>query len=411
MLTGRVGSRYGREFRLYATGQAVSLVGDRIALIALVFLVIRLSRAYPPALALFYVSRVVPALLAGLIAGYIADAADRRRLLVGCDLGRAVLLALVPALTAASLLTVYPIAFLLYGSTVLFDATARAMLPDIVPEGELLGANAVMTRLETGADLAYAAGGVLVATFQPAVPFVLDAATFAVSGIAISLMRIPSPRAAVATTVGEIWARIREGLVFLMGQPFLRWSTLSSAAIPLAIGGVFVAAPLYASGSLGRSAGLVGPLHSAAFRFSVLEVSIGVGGVLGAMVAPRLARRMARGRLFALGMTGFGLVIAGLALTSNIYLAAGVMALSGVFNSLFAVAGSTLVQELTPSAMRGRVMAGRMTVVQGGLAAGSALGGYLLLSLSMAAVWLILGAFALLASASVWAPSAARNQP
>ncbi|HCG01209.1 MAG TPA: hypothetical protein DEV93_11770 [Chloroflexi bacterium] len=405
-----VGKDYGPDFRFYAAGQAVSLIGDRVALIALVFLVIHLSNAYAPALALFYVARVLPTLAGGLFAGYIADAMDRRQLLIACDLIRALLMAAVPALTAINLLSVYPIVVILYGLTVLFNTTARAMLPDIVPEDRILGANAIMTRIETLADLAYAAGGALIAAVKLSIPFYVDAATFAVSASAIAAIYIPSPRRAVAATLREVADRIREGIQFLMSQPFLKWSTISSLVAPLAIGGVFVVSPLFASQSLAHSSGLIGPLHSGAFRFSVLEVSIGLGGVVGSIVAPQLARPLPRGQVFAIGMTGFGLVVAVLSVVTNIYAALVVMALSGMCNSLFAIAGSTLVQTLTPSEMRGRVMAARITVIQGGLALGSALGGYLLVVMPVSRVWLVLAGLMLLASAMVWLPTGVRTQ-
>jgi predicted MFS family arabinose efflux permease len=109
-------------------------------------------------------------------------------------------------------------------------------------------------------------------------------------------------------------------------------------------------------------------------------------------------------------MTGFGATIAALTIVTNIYAAVLVMALSGVWNVLFAISGSTLTQALTPSEMRGRVMAARMTVIQGSLAIGSALGGFLLIWLPIGAVWLILGFFMVAASGLVWAPSSVRNQ-
>jgi predicted MFS family arabinose efflux permease len=68
------------------------------------------------------------------------------------------------------------------------------------------------------------------------------------------------------------------------------------------------------------------------------------------------------------------------------------------------------VQTLTPSEMRGRVMAARITVIQGGLALGSALGGYLLVVMPVSRVWLVLAGLMLLASAMVWLPTGVRTQ-
>src|SRR5581483_4306318 len=60
-------------FRLYVAGQAVSVIGDRVATITFVFLLIGLTHSFPPALALFYLCRVLPTLLGGLLAGVFAD--------------------------------------------------------------------------------------------------------------------------------------------------------------------------------------------------------------------------------------------------------------------------------------------------------------------------------------------------
>jgi MFS family permease len=401
---------YGRDFRLYAAGQAVSLVGDRIALIALVFLVIRLSGSYAPALALFYVARVAPTLAGGLIAGYIADTADRKTLLITADVTRGVLLAIVPVVTAVSLATLYPIVIVLYGLTVLFTTTARAMLPDVVPEAQMTSANALLVGLETGADLAYVVGGALIAALPIAASFYVDAVTFGVSALAISAMHIPSPRVALEQTLAGVARRIRDGLQYLLSQPFLKWSTISSIPAPICVGGVFVLSPLYASEVLRHSGGLAGPLRNGAFRFSVLEVAIGLGGLIGTVVAPRLATHLPRGALFAFGMTGFGVVIALLAFISNMYVAAVVMALSGLSNSLVQVAGSTLLQALTPSEMRGRVLAARITIIQTGLGVGAALAGWLLVWLPLHTIWLVLATLMLFAAALAWWNPDARRQ-
>jgi predicted MFS family arabinose efflux permease len=401
---------YGREFRLYATGQAVSLVGDRVALIALVFLVIRLSGSYAPALAVFYIARVAPTLAAGLFAGYNADSVDRKRLLITADLVRCALLAVLPVLSTLSLAAIYPVVIVLYGLTVLFNAAARAMLPDVVPEGRMTAANAVLVRLETGADLAYAAGGALIAALPIAVAFYLDAASFAVSAFALSFMSIPSPRAVFEGTFAGVVLRIREGILFLFRQPFLKWSTISSLFAPVCIGGVFVVSPLYASRALAGSAGLAGPLRNGAFRFSVLEVAIGFGGLLGSFLAAKIAERVPRGTIFAGGMAGFGIAIALLAAVTNLYVAVMVMALSGLCNSLVQVSGSSLMQILTPTEMRGRVVAARMTIIQAGLGIGSALAGYGLVWIPMRPMWCVLAALMLIAAGLAWVNPEARRQ-
>jgi len=408
-VTGRPG--YGRDFQLFATGQAVSVIGDRIATIALVFLVIQLSRSYAPALALFYVCRVLPTLLGGLLVGVLVDHFNRQRLMVVCDVSRALVVTALPLLGALTLWALYPLVGALYALTLVFDTAARAALPDVIRESRITGANAVLNAIQTAADLAYAAGGVLIFAFKLGAPFYIDAATFLFSSVMVAGMRFPVHARGPLPRVGEIVARTREGIQFMLGHPFLKWSTLTFTFAPFAGGVVFVLAPLYASKVLGTSPGLIGPLRSGAFRFSVLEVSLGAGAVVGSAVAAKIADRWPRGRLFGLGIVGLGAADGLLSFVSNIYLAAAVMFLGGLFNSLFVVSGMTLLQTLTPSDVRGRVVAARITVINSALALGSAVGGALLLVFSYATLWLVLGAIIIASSGFIWLRSEVRSQP
>jgi MFS family permease len=401
---------YGREFRLFAIGQAVSVVGDRIALIALVFLVIHLAHSFAPALALFYLCRSLPALAGGLIAGVLADHFDRRQLMLACDVGRALLLAAVPGVSSLGLWTVYPVVAALFALTLLFDAASTAALPDLVPESMLTGANAILRSIGTAGDLAYAVGGGLVVGFQLQLPFYIDAGTFLFSALMIFLMRMPRRQRGPLPDVVEMVTRIRQGINCLMAEPFLKWSTLAFALAPIAGGAAFVIAPLYAQHALSHSAGLIGPLKSGAFRFSVLEVALGLGGLLGSVLTPVLARRWPRGRLFGLGLIGVGASYGALAFIGNVYLAAATVAVTGVCGSLFFISGITLLQTLTPAEVRGRVTAARITVIDSALVVGSAIAGAVLLKLSYSTTWLLLGVIVASASLFIWLRPEVRRQ-
>jgi MFS family permease len=406
----RAGRGYGRDFYLYISGQAVSIVGDRIATIALVFLVIRLSHAFAPAVALFYLSRALPVLLAGLLVGVVADHFDRRKLMIGCDLARGGLLVIVPTLSEFQLWTLYPMVFALFALTLVFDTAARAALPDVVPEGRMLGANAILGAIQTSADIAYALGGLLVVAFSLRVPFYIDAATFLFSSAMITAMRIPGHTLESPLRMPQVWPRVKEGIAFLLGHPFLRWSTFALALAPLAGGAAFVLAPLYANQTLASSPGLFGPLSSGALRFSVIEVSLGLGALAGSAAVSRLAHRWRRAVVFALGLTGMGIAYVGLGLTGNLYVAIGFMAFAGFFNSLFGIAGITLLQTLSPTEMRGRVVAARLTVINSSLAIGALGGGLLLLAVSYRAAWILVGGLIAVASLFIWLRPDARRQ-
>jgi MFS family permease len=400
----------GRDFQLYATGRIVSEIGDRIAIIALVFVIIKLSNSSPLALALFYIARVLPTLAGGLVAGVLVDMLDRRLLMVSADLGRAIVLIAVPTLGSLSLWSLYPLVIVLYIFALLFDTSARAALPDVVPEGKLTGANAVLQGIETSADLAYAVGGGLVVALGLRVPFYIDAVTFLFSAAMVWRMRLPYLSRTVTPVRRNVMAATGEGIAFLLSMPFLRWSTLTFVVAPFAGGVMYVLVPLYANQSLAHSAGLIGPLRQGAFRFSVLEVCLGLGALAGSVLAVRLTRRLPRGRLVGIGILGMGLVDLSFAAIHNIYSAAVIMVAHGVFNGLFAVSVITLVQALTPTELRGRVVAVRNTAINGALALGSAVGGVLLGTVSFSTTWLLVGGLIAVASLAIWVHPQVRNQ-
>jgi predicted MFS family arabinose efflux permease len=407
---GRVKQGYGRDFKLYITAKAVSVVGDRVSIIALTFLVIKLSHSFAPALAVFYVCRLLPTLIGGLVVGVFVDKYDRRRSMVFCDLGRAVLLAAVPALGALTLWTLYPLVVVLYGFTMVFDTAALAALPDVVPEARMIGANSIIQGIETAGDFGYVLGGALIYLLSLQAPFYLDAATFLVSALCVFAMRLPSRPTGGLSRWREVPTLIRDGVIHLLGNPFLKWSTIALSTAPLAGGAAFVLTPLFAQHALGHGTGIVGPLHSGAFRYSLLEGGEAVGALLGVLLVGPLARHMPRGTLFGIGVTGMGLAFGSLGFVSSIYPAMAALLVVGLFNSLFIICGVTLVQALTPSEMRGRVLAARYTVVNTALAIGAASGGALLLVFSYSSLWLLAGSIIVLGSLFVWLLPEVRSQ-
>jgi MFS family permease len=401
---------YGRDFKLYITAKAVSVVGDRVAIIALTFLVIKLSNSFAPALSVFYVCRLLPTLIGGLVVGVFVDRYDRRRLMVMCDLGRAVLLAAVPALGALTLWTLYPLVVVLYGFTIVFDTAARASLPDVVPGARMIGANSVIQGIETAGDFSYVLGGALIYLLSLQAPFYLDAATFLFSALCVFAMRVPSQRGAGLSNWRDMSTLIRDGVMHLLRNPFLKWSTIVLAIAPVAGGAAFVLTPLFAQHVLGHGSNIVGPLRSGAFRYSLLQGGEAVGALTGIALASRLARYMPRATLFGVGVTGMGLADVSLGFITSLYPAMAALLVAGFFNSLFIISGVTLVQALTPTELRGRVLAARYTVVNIALAVGAAIGGALLLVFSYSTLWFVEGVIIFLSSLCIWLVPEVRRQ-
>ncbi|HZS94530.1 MAG TPA: MFS transporter, partial [Chloroflexota bacterium] len=308
----------------------------------------------------------------------------------------------VPAVTAFGVWTIFPVVVVLYAVTELFSNAATAAIPDVVPDEHLTGANAILNGISAAADFAYAVGGALIFVFGYELPFYFDAATFGFSALMIFGMRIPRQPIAPPLDVAGVLRRMAEGAAYLLRQPFLKWSTFALGVGALAGGITYVVTPLYASEALAKSPWLIGPLRGGPFRFSVLEVALGLGYLLASAVVTRLSRRWRRGHLFGAGLVGYGVSYALLAPCGNLFIAIFLLAFGGFCNGLFIITGLTLIQRLTPTEVRGRVFGANSTVINTSLVVGSAIGGGLLLVLPFASLWLLLGAVIVLSSLFVW---------
>jgi Na+/melibiose symporter-like transporter len=220
-----------RDFRLLWTGQAVSLMGDGIYLVAIAWLVYDISNE-PGALALVGFAWTLPQVLGLLVAGVLSDRFERRRLLVIADLLRfaSIFVIAVLALTESAELWHLIVLVVFYGlGEALFQPAFTAIVPDVVPREELLQANALKELMEPlGLRFAGpAVGGALIALFDVGIAFLVDAVTFAVSAVAVSLMtRQPPPR----EEPGSMRRDLLEGFAYVRAHAWL-WATLVGAAL------------------------------------------------------------------------------------------------------------------------------------------------------------------------------------
>jgi MFS family permease len=210
----------------------ISLLGDGIFLVAMAWQAYELWNA-PAALSLLGIGMTVPTIAFLLPAGVLSDRLDRRSLMLCADVGRAVVLTALAVLAITGLLTFWQLVLFvaLYGvGTAFFTPAFEAIVPDIVPAGDLAAANSLdqFVRPITLRLAGPAVGGALVAAVGTGAAFALDAASFVVSAAAVLFMRPPAhPRSEHAeSSVGAV----KEGLRFVRGRVWL-WGTLLSAAI------------------------------------------------------------------------------------------------------------------------------------------------------------------------------------
>lgn len=336
-----------RNFALLWLGQSVSMTGDGIFAVALAIVALDVDHS-PAGLSYVLAARIIPTVAFLLLGGAVADRVSRRLLMLASDLARGIVVGAVTVLLALGHLTIAELVVmsLLFGvADAAFSPASTAIVPEIVPEGLLVNANALRSTSQTVAQslLGPALGGLVVGLLGSAWAFGIDALTFAVSAGFLAAMRPGTKR---ERSAGSPWAHIREGLAFAAHNRWF-WVTLVAAALanfagfsPLAL-----LVPLLVKVTLHGSASALGLVFAAG----------GLGGVIGSLLLARLGspRRQVAAMCVAWGLSG--LAIAGIAGAANPFMV-------GVFE--FAVIGLLaygntlwfpLLQRLVPPGLLGQV--------------------------------------------------------
>ncbi|HEY6759561.1 MAG TPA: MFS transporter [Baekduia sp.] len=339
-----------RDFRLLWTGATASLAGDGAFLVALAWQVYLLSGG-PTGMSLVGIAMTVPTIAFLLVGGVASDRLERRWLLVGADLLRALAVALLAGLAIGGQLAVWHVVVLsaFYGTGSAFHAPAfDALVPEILRGEKLTQANALDQLMRPLAlRLAGPAlGGIVVGVAGAGGVFLLDCATFLMAAGTVLLMR-PAPREARPERGStSLLSDLREGWHFVRGHAWL-WATFASAAVAylLFMGPVEVLLPWIVKTGMGGSAFDLGLVFAAGGLASMLCAVL-----LGRFGLPR------RSITFMLGAwTLATLAVAGYGAASAIW---QLMVASALFNGLETagtIVWATTKQRHVPGALLGRV--------------------------------------------------------
>ena len=363
-----------RNFSLLWTGQLISMLGDRIHVIALGALVA--GRGTALEVGLTFAATAVPSVLLGPLAGVLVDRWDRRRTMIACDVVRAGLVLTVPFAFEIHIGLVYLAAFLIATVTLLFRPAKTAVVPAMVDEQDLVTANSAMSVPETAADLiGFPVAGLIVTALSSVIgaAFVLDAGTYVVSAVLIAAMVLPRQVDAPSErlSLGNVWREMREGFAFLWAEPVLLSNTLLSTMAQVAVGAEIVVSLIYARDVVDRG--------SVSFEqmYALLLTAIAVGSVIAGIVVGYVGDRLPKGPLVIAGFIGMGLSLVAAGLTTDPLLAIVAFFFTGATNMLFIIPTVTLFQQRTPQRLMGRVVSSRQALVFGSIAASMALSGWL----------------------------------
>ena len=344
-----------RGFRLLWVGQVLSDTGTEAAQIAYPLLILALTHS-PTIAGLVGTAELVVQLVLGLPGGAISDRLDRRLTMIVCDTVRGVVLALLATLVLLHLVTwpvVLVVAVIDGGANVLFNPSANAALPGIVADEQLERAWAATEARTYAASLAGPALGGFLFGLGRAVPFLADAVSYLVSAGCVSRIR-GKFLAERSRDRKALWREVSDGLHLVWQHPLLRAVVIQAPLINFAFNGVIFTITI-ALRQQGTPPGVIG----------LAQAGIGLGGLIGAVIAPKLQGRLSLWRL-ATVLTVTGTVLFGVA---AVLLPSTLVALPVAITLLLAPSANAALfaamLRAAPEDMRGRV---NSTVIQAAMA-------------------------------------------
>jgi MFS family permease len=391
--------RESPTFRRFWAGQAVSLLGDQISLIALPLVAVLALDANAAQMGYLVAAELAPNLLFSLHAGAWADRrARKRQTMIGTDVGRALLLGSIPVAWAFDALT-FPhmlvVAFLMGTLSVLFHVSYSSLFVSIVPRERFLEGGSIMHGSRAFSYVAGPSiGGMLVQVLSAPATLVADAVSYIVSAFFLRTVDAVEPEPEPPGK-GHVVAGIR----FVIGSPIVRAALGATATINFFNFVFFALFILYATRSLGLEPGTLGLVLGAG----------AVGGIIGSLVTARVSRRIGIGPAFALGCVLFPapLLLVPLAGGADWVVLACLFAAefgSGLGVMMLDISVGTIFAAVIPHRLRSRVSGAYMVVNYGvrplGALVGGALGTWIGLreTLWIATAGALLGVFWLLPS-------------
>lgn len=355
-------------------GQTVSQFGSQLNIVAFPLIAVTLLHANAAQMGILGALGTLPFLLIGLFAGVYVDSVRRRPLLAMADCLRFVLVAAVPVLYFMHHLIIvdlYIVEFTVGCATVLFDLAYQSYLPSLISRDSLTDGNSKLELSRSTSQIAGPnLGALLVQVLSAPVCLVIDAASYLFSVVAILLIpntETPPPPQANR----KMWSQIREGLAWVFQNRIL-WSIAACTATSNFFG------------SLSNTVYVLYLVHGLKLTGAWLGVIYGigsVGGLLGAIVATRLTKRLGLGRTIILAIL-FGTLSH---LLVPLAPPAAAVAISVLIFSqtigwgcvtIYNINQVSLRQSITPNHLLGRLNASVRFIIWGSIPLGSLVGGW-----------------------------------
>ena len=348
-----------RDFRLLWLGQIVSVTGSQMQFVAINWHVYLLTKS-AFALGLVGLFRGVPIIFCSLAGGVVADALDRKRLMIVTQTVMLASAALLTAGTLAGLASVWPIYILsaFASAASAFDVPARqALMPTLVPAEDFPNAVSLGIAVFNVATIAGPAiAGFLLAESGPAVIYGINALSFlAVIAALIAMRTSGKPELESEPRNALSFAALKEGLRFVWHTPIIvQTMTLDFAATFFASATLLL--PIFAQERL----------HVGARGYGFLAAAPAIGSVLTALLMARLGSFRRQGRLVVSSVAVFGVATALFGISTIYWFSLLMLGTTGAADTVSTVLRQTIRQLVTPNHLRGRMTSINMVFFMGG---------------------------------------------
>jgi MFS family permease len=348
-----------RDFRLLWLGQIVSVTGSQMQSVAINWHVYLLTKS-ALALGLVGLFRGAPIIVCSLIGGVVADAVNRKRLMIVTQSVMLATAALLAVATVMGLKSVWPIYVLsaFASAATAFDIPARqSLMPSLVPAADFPNAvslGLVVFNVATIGGPALA--GFVLAGSGPAIIYAINAASFLAVIAALLAMRVTgSPDLQVGRRDALSFTALKEGLQFVWRTPIIvQTMTLDFAATFFASATLLL--PIFARERL----------HVDARGYGFLAAAPAIGSVITALVMARIGTFRREGRLVVVAVAIFGVATAAFGVSRVFWFSLLMLAATGAADTVSTVLRQTIRQLVTPNHIRGRMTAINMMFFMGG---------------------------------------------
>ena len=347
--------RASRGFRNLLVGDAVSVIGTQVTAVAVPLQVYAITRS-AAAVGLVGLAGLVPLILLGLYGGAVADAVDRRRLVLATTVAQAgcsTVLLVQAALDLRQVWLLYAVVALQSGLFALDSPARQAFPPRLLPPELLASANALrQVEFNIGMALGPLLAGLVVALAGFRTAYGLDAVSFAASLWAVASLPSMAPegggrKAGLASVV--------EGLRFLLTRKVLLM-TFVVDIIAMVFGMPRALFPALADRVFGGAEAGAGAMYSA----------LAAGALVGAVFGGWFGRVHRQGLAVVVAILAWGACVVGFGLTSHLWLGLAMLAGAGAADMVSAVFRTAILQTAAPDEMRGRLGGVFIVVVAGG---------------------------------------------